>query len=70
MKPRDDIADIRLRLTECWKRTIRIRWAIGQWKPNDRPLKVVKAHIANAEDYLIKIEEELQQCTPSNPKST
>lgn len=61
MKPRDDIADIRRRLTDGYKRTLRTRNAINQWKPNDRPYKLIKSHLANALDYLTEIEREMQE---------
>jgi hypothetical protein len=67
---RDNPTAIRQRLDTLRQRTVRSYAAIEQWKPNDRPLKVVKAHLDNIDAYLSEVEKEIDRCTPSNRASS
>lgn len=70
MTPRDNPDAIRERLDALHKRVVRHYAAIEQWNPNDRPLKVVKAHLDNITAYLDEVEREIDRCTPSSRKSS
>jgi hypothetical protein len=67
---RDNAELVRKRLDTLRVRTVRAYAAIAQWSPNDRPLKVVKAHLDNIDAYLTEVEGEIDQCTKSNRASS
>jgi hypothetical protein len=58
--PRDDPKAIAKRLDAIRQRIVREYAAIAQWNPNDRPLKVVRAHLTNIEAYLDEVEQEIK----------
>lgn len=69
--PRDNADKLRERLNALRQRTVKTYAVLElQWKPNDRPLKVVKAHLDNIEAYLTEVEREIDRCTKSNPASS
>jgi hypothetical protein len=68
--PRDNPVDVRQRLDTARLRARIQHTAIAQWSPNDRPLKVVKAHIDNINVYLDAVEKEIARCTQPSRKSS
>lgn len=58
--PRDNITEITKRLEALRKRIVQDYAAIAQWSPNDRPLKVVRAHLSNIEAYIDEVEQEIK----------
>lgn len=70
MTPRDNPPAIEARLEKFKWRVIRAYAAVKQWEPNDRPLKIVKAHLENIDAYIKEVEKEIRRCTQSSRSSS